>query len=258
MSYVKLIELTKHFGKVRALDGFNLEIRKGEFVALLGPSGCGKTTALRALAGLQELDKGQILVDEKDITFVAANKRNMGMVFQAYSLFPNLTAEENVAFGLQMRKVNKHDRIRRANELLELVGLPSHAKRFAHQLSGGQQQRVGVARALVQKPRTLLADEPVASLDPATAERLLGLMHDICKTDGLTAVVSLHQVEFARRFADRIIGLKGGAIVFDGTPDELTGEQATALYGGTSLAAVQPDDPLSFPFTRLQTAGARI
>ena len=138
MSYVKLIELTKHFGKVRALDGFNLEIQKGEFVALLGPSGCGKTTALRALAGLQELDKGQIVVDEKDITFVAANKRNMGMVFQAYSLFPHMTARENVEYGLKLKahKTPADKRKNRSDELLELVGLSTHANHYPHQMSG--------------------------------------------------------------------------------------------------------------------------
>lgn len=254
---------------IRALRRNSLTLAQGAFVVLLGASGAGKSTLLRTLNGLVRPTSGSVIAEgigdlaERDA--LRRHRRQTGMVFQQHHLIGRLSVLDNVLMG----RLGYHGGwgtlipwSRPEKELalaaIERVGLLDRALQRADQLSGGQQQRVGVARALVQKPRTLLADEPVASLDPATAERLLGLMHDICKTDGLTAVVSLHQVEFARRFADRIIGLKGGAIVFDGTPDELTGEQATALYGGTSLAAVQPDDPLSFPFTRLQTAGARI
>ena len=160
-----LRNISKRFGNVTALDNFNLEVGVGELVALLGPSGCGKTTALRVVAGLEHQDSGTVLVGDKNISDVPAHKRNMGMVFQAYSLFPNLTVEENVAFGLQMRKVSKHVRLKKAHELLDLVGLDSQSKRFTHQLSGGQQQRVALARALAFEPEILLLDEPLSALD---------------------------------------------------------------------------------------------
>jgi len=153
-----LRNISKRFGNVNALDNFNLEVGVGELVALLGPSGCGKTTALRVVAGLEHQDAGSVLVGDRDISQTPAHKRNMGMVFQAYSLFPNLTVEENVAFGLQMRKVNKSVRLKKAHELLDLVGLDSQSKRFTHQLSGGQQQRVALARALAFEPEILLLD----------------------------------------------------------------------------------------------------
>ena len=172
-SYVQLVDIAKHFGKVKALDGLTLDIAKGEFVALLGPSGCGKTTALRALAGLQELDRGQIIVDGKDITHVAPNKRNMGMVFQAYSLFPHMTARENVEYGLKLKahKTAADKRKDRSGELLELVGLATHANHYPHQMSGGQQQRVALARAIAGKPRVLLFDEPLSNLDARLRDR---------------------------------------------------------------------------------------
>ena len=166
-SYVQLVDIAKHFGKVKALDGLTLDIAKGEFVALLGPSGCGKTTALRALAGLQGLDRGQIIVDGEDITLTPPNKRNMGMVFQAYSLFPHMTARENVEYGLKLKahKTSSDKREARSNELLELVGLSSHANHYPHQMSGGQQQRIALARALAISPQVLLLDEPLSALD---------------------------------------------------------------------------------------------
>jgi putative spermidine/putrescine transport system ATP-binding protein len=145
---LKLENVTKRFGNVTALDNFNFEVGVGELVALLGPSGCGKTTALRVVAGLENQDSGKVFVGDTEISNTPAHKRNMGMVFQAYSLFPNLTADENVAFGLQMRKVNKEARIKKAQILLELVGLSTHGKRYTHQLSGGQQQRVALARLM--------------------------------------------------------------------------------------------------------------
>ena len=145
---VNLQGVTKTYGTVVALNNFNLDIAPGELVALLGPSGCGKTTALRILAGLDTQHSGQILVDGKDIVGVPANKRNMGMVFQAYSLFPTMTVLENIAYGMRVRHISKEKQVARANELLELVGLQETGKRLSHQLSGGQQQRVALARAL--------------------------------------------------------------------------------------------------------------
>ena len=162
---VELLDLHRHFGATRALDGMSLVIEPGELVSLLGPSGCGKTTALRVLAGFDVPDSGKVLVDGRDIGRVPSQDRDMGMVFQSYSLFPNMHALDNVAFGLRMRGVRSTERRRRAAELLEMVGLSKQAKQYAHQLSGGQQQRVALARALAIEPRVLLLDEPLSALD---------------------------------------------------------------------------------------------
>ena len=178
---VQLLDIAKHFGKVKALDGLTLEIAPGEFVALLGPSGCGKTTALRALAGLQDLDRGQIIVDGKEITNLAANKRGMGMVFQAYSLFPHMTARDNVEYGLKLKahKTAADVRKNRSMELLELVGLATHANHYPHQLSGGQQQRIALARALAISPKVLLLDEPLSALDSAHKKEIIPFFQKI-------------------------------------------------------------------------------
>jgi len=231
VSYVKLIELTKHFGKVRALDGFDLEIRKGEFVALLGPSGCGKTTALRALAGLQELDKGQIVVDEKDITFVAANKRNMGMVFQAYSLFPHMTARENVEYGLKLKahKTAADKRKQRSDELLELVGLSTHANHYPHQMSGGQQQRIALARALAISPQVLLLDEPLSALDAKVRTQLREEIRRIQLELGTTTLFVTHDQEEALSIADRVGVMRGGLLEQIAAPAELYDQPKTAF-----------------------------
>lgn len=252
---------------VQALKRTSLTIAQGAFVVLLGASGAGKSTLLRSLNGLVRPTAGSVIAagsgDLGGRGALRRHRRQTGMVFQQHHLIGRLSVLHNVLMG----RLGYHGSwatlmpwSRSEKELalaaIERVDLLDRALQRADQLSGGQQQRVGVARALVQAPRMLLADEPVASLDPATAERLLGLMRNICKTDGLTAVVSLHQVEFARQFADRIIGLKGGAIVFDGTPDELTDERATALYGGAPLAAAPSEEAPSLLSPYLQTAGA--
>jgi len=269
--HTRNLEVTYEVGgsPIKALQRNSLTIEQGTFVVLLGASGAGKSTLLRTLNGLVRPTSGNVIAEGiGDITGHAAlrrHRRQTGMVFQQHHLIGRLSVLHNVLMG----RLSYHGSwatlmpwLRDEKELalaaIERVGLLDRALQRADQLSGGQQQRVGVARALVQKPRTLLADEPVASLDPATAERLLNLMHDICKTDGLTAVVSLHQVEFARRFADRIIGLKGGAIVFDGTPAELTFDQATALYGGSPNAGLPSADLPSLSPSHLQPAGVAL
>jgi putative spermidine/putrescine transport system ATP-binding protein len=162
---VSLRELTRAFGPARALDGMSLEIAPGELVALLGPSGCGKTTALRIVAGFETADTGEVLIDGRDVSGRPAAKRDMGMVFQSYSLFPNMSALDNVGFGLRMRKASGTVRRQKAGELLEMVGLSAQSGQFPHQLSGGQQQRVALARALAIEPRVLLLDEPLSALD---------------------------------------------------------------------------------------------
>jgi putative spermidine/putrescine transport system ATP-binding protein len=217
------VNLSKQFGKVRALAGLNVDIAEGELVALLGPSGCGKTTALRALAGLQDLDAGQIIVDGKDITFMAPNKRNMGMVFQAYSLFPHMTARENVEYGLRMKahRTASAERTKRSGELLELVGLSTHANHYPHQMSGGQQQRVALARALAIQPKVLLLDEPLSALDAKVRTQLREEIRRIQLEVGTTTVFVTHDQEEALGVADRVGVMKQGILEQIATPSEL-------------------------------------
>ncbi|MFM9095299.1 MAG: ABC transporter ATP-binding protein, partial [Actinomycetes bacterium] len=191
---------------------FSLTIHPGELIALLGPSGCGKTTALRLLAGLDLPDNGNVVVDGQDITNVPANKRDMGMVFQAYSLFPNLTAIENVAFGLKVRGIDTEKRLRKANELLELVGLTTQANRFSHQMSGGQQQRVALARALAIEPKVLLLDEPLSALDAKVRTQLRDEIRRIQIEVGTTTLFVTHDQEEAMAMADRVGVMSNGKL----------------------------------------------
>ena len=230
-AYVQLVNLSKHFGKVRALDGFSLDIAQGELVALLGPSGCGKTTALRALAGLQDLDIGNIFVDSKDMTFVAPNKRNMGMVFQAYSLFPHMTARENVEYVLRMKAHRKtsSERVQRASDLLDLVGLSTHANHFPHQMSGGQQQRVALARALAIEPKVLLLDEPLSALDAKVRTQLREEIRRIQLEVGTTTLFVTHDQEEALGIADRVGVMRGGVLEQIAAPAELYERPVTSF-----------------------------
>src|SRR5580765_2220923 len=161
MAFLELQDLHRDFGTVKALNGIDISLGEGEFLSLLGPSGCGKTTALRLVAGFDRPSAGRVLIEGRDLAGGGPNKRDMGMVFQAYSLFPNMTARQNVEFGLKIRGRDKADRAKRVNDLLELVGLGHAADRYPHQLSGGMQQRVALARALAIEPRVLLLDEPL-------------------------------------------------------------------------------------------------
>ncbi|MEU7002481.1 ABC transporter ATP-binding protein [Nonomuraea sp. NPDC046570] len=219
--------LRRVFGRTVALDGLDLTIAAGELVALLGPSGCGKTTALRCVAGFEHPDSGAVLVDGKDITGVPANKRDAGMVFQSYSLFPNLNARDNVAFGLRVRKVPVARRHARAAELLELVGLPAHADRYPHQLSGGQQQRVALARALALEPSVLLLDEPLSALDAKVRVTLREEIRRLQLDLGITTVFVTHDQEEALSIADRVAVLRNGRLEQCGTPAEVYGRPAT-------------------------------
>ena len=189
---------------VKALDDFNLEINPGEMVVLLGGSGCGKSTALRSLAGLEDIQAGRILVGGQDVTGVPINKRDMAMVFQAYSLFPHMTALQNVEFGLEIRGVDRAERRRQAMEKLELVGLADQAKKYTQQMSGGQQQRVALARALAVNPRVLLLDEPLSALDAKVRVQLRDEIRRIQLEAGTTTVFVTHDQEEALAVADRI------------------------------------------------------
>jgi putative spermidine/putrescine transport system ATP-binding protein len=226
---VRLAGLHRHYGQVVALDGLDLTIEPGELVVLLGPSGCGKTTTLRLLAGLEDADRGQITVGGKDITHLPASKRDMGMVFQAYSLFPHMTVRENVAFGLRLRRVSKAERDRRAVEMLELVGLSEQAGRYAHQLSGGQQQRVALARALAIEPQVLLLDEPLSALDAKVRAQLRDQIRRIQLEVGITTLFVTHDQEEALAIADRVGVMQGGRIEQLGPPTEIYSRPATAF-----------------------------
>ena len=224
---VELVNCRRTFDKVNALDGFSISIAPGEFVALLGPSGCGKTTALRAVAGLEQLDAGSVLVGGDDITHVPPHRRNLGMVFQAYSLFPNMNALENVAFGLEVRRVPPARRRQRAGELLDLVGLSGLAGRYPHELSGGQQQRVALARALCVQPRLLLLDEPLSALDAKVRAQLRDEIRRIQLEVGITTLFVTHDQEEALSMADRVGVMRAGQLEQLGSPAEVYSTPAT-------------------------------
>ena len=226
---VALHDLRRAYGPVLALDGLTLDIAPGEFVALLGPSGCGKTTALRVLAGLEDPDTGRVEVDGRDITAVPTSARDMGMVFQAYSLFPHMTARQNVEFGLQLRRIPTARRRARAAEMLDLVGLSGEAERYAHQLSGGQQQRVALARALAIEPQVLLLDEPLSALDAKVRVQLRAEIRRIQLEVGTTTLFVTHDQEEALAVADRVGVMRAGNLEQLAAPQDLYSRPATAF-----------------------------
>jgi putative spermidine/putrescine transport system ATP-binding protein len=224
---VQLEDLRRSFGDVHALDGMDLDIAPSELVVLLGPSGCGKTTALRVLAGLEDADAGRIVVGGKDISAVSTNKRDMGMVFQAYSLFPHMTAAQNVAFGLRLRGMGSRERNARAREYLDLVGIGAQANRYAHQMSGGQQQRVALARALAIHPKVLLLDEPLSALDAKVRVQLRDEIRRIQLEVGITTLFVTHDQEEALAVADRVGVMHDGRIEQIDTPEVMYSRPTT-------------------------------
>ena len=221
MAYLELEKLHKEFGDFTALEEIDVSIEAGEFLSLLGPSGCGKTTALRIVAGFERPTSGRVVVEGNDLTHVSPNHRDMGMVFQAYSLFPNMTAADNVDFGLRVRRQSGVERRKRVEELLELVGLTAAAKRYPHQLSGGMQQRVALARALAIEPRVLLLDEPLSALDAKVRVQLREEIRRLQTQLGITTLYVTHDQEEALSISDRVAVLSHGRIEQIGSPAEI-------------------------------------
>ena len=226
---VVLQDLNRSFGATRALAGLSLDMAPGELVALLGPSGCGKTTALRIVAGFESADTGAVLVDGTDVSSMPANRRDMGMVFQSYSLFPNMSALDNVAFGLRMRRQGSAERRAKAGEVLEMVGLSDQAGQYPHQLSGGQQQRVALARALAIEPRVLLLDEPLSALDARVRLQLREQIRTLQQRLGTTTLLVTHDQEEALSMADRVGVMRQGRLEQIAVPAELYDRPATAF-----------------------------
>ena len=232
MSFVSVEHLQKTYSGTPVFSDINCEIRKGEFVTLLGPSGCGKSTLLRCIAGLTPVDEGKILLDGQDIVPLNPQKRGIGMVFQSYALFPNMTVEQNVAFGLRMQKVKADDSQKRVTEVLQLVELNDFAKRYPHQLSGGQCQRVALARSLVTRPRLLLLDEPLSALDARIRKHLREQIRQIQRELGLTTIFVTHDQEEALTMSDRIFLMNKGRIVQSGDAQSLYTAPADAFAAG--------------------------
>lgn len=225
--YLAVEKVTKLFGRFVALRDISFQAGRGEFLCILGPSGCGKTTILRILAGLEQQTSGRVLVQGKDISSLPVSKRRMGIVFQSYALFPNLTAEANIAYGLKSRGLNKGEIETRVKDLIRLVGLEGSGHQYPAQLSGGQQQRVALARAIALSPQLLLLDEPLSALDAKVRVMLRSEIRQLQRQLGVTAVMVTHDQEEALTMADRILVMDRGKLVQDGTPWEIYERPAT-------------------------------
>jgi iron(III) transport system ATP-binding protein len=219
--YLSLRAISKSFAGVKALDGVSLDVAEGEFVCFLGPSGCGKTTLLRVIAGLESPDSADIRIDGANLLDIPARSRNFGIVFQSYSLFPNMSVARNIRYGLECRRWPAHDMAARIHAMLALVDLADHADKYPHQLSGGQQQRVALARALAPRPTMLLLDEPLSALDAKVREELRAEIKDLQSRLGITTIMVTHDQNEAMELADRIAVMNAGAIEQIGAPVEL-------------------------------------
>jgi putative spermidine/putrescine transport system ATP-binding protein len=219
--YLEIIDVRRIFGQTSAVDTFNLSVEHGEFISFLGPSGCGKTTTLRMIAGFERPTSGRIMINGVDVTNVPSNKRKIGMVFQSYALFPNMTAAENIQFGLKVAGQRPEIMRQRVAEMLDLIHLPEIAKRYPHQLSGGQQQRVALARALAFEPQVLLMDEPLSALDAKIRVTLRQEIRAIQRKLGITAIYVTHDQEEALSISDRVVVMNKGRAEQIGTPTEI-------------------------------------
>jgi putative spermidine/putrescine transport system ATP-binding protein len=246
MAFIELRDIEKSFGKNAVVKRMNLSVEKGEFVSFLGGSGCGKTTTLRMIAGFETPTAGTVLVGGKDMSGIAPNKRNLGMVFQNYALFPNMTVRRNIGFGLKIAGVKGSEAEERIGEMLELIHMPEFASRYPHQLSGGQQQRVALARAIAVKPAALLLDEPLSALDAKIRVKLRDDIRAIQQKLQITTIYVTHDQEEALSISDRVAVMREGRIEQIGSPFEVYNKPATpyvASFIGTlnALAATVSD-----------------
>jgi putative spermidine/putrescine transport system ATP-binding protein len=236
MAFLEIEDLQKTFGGARVVQDFNLAVEKGEFVSFLGPSGCGKTTTLRMVAGFEQPDTGRIVIGGKDVTGLRANQRKIGMVFQSYALFPNMTVAENIAYGLKIAKRPRAERTERVAAMLDLIKLPRLGDRYPTQLSGGQQQRVALARALSVNPEVLLLDEPLSALDAKIRISLREEIRAVQRKLGITTIYVTHDQEEALSISDRIVVMSEGRMEQVGTPFEIYNHPRTrfvASFVGT-------------------------
>jgi len=247
MTHLTLSNISKYFGDFTAVRDFNLEVERGEFVSFLGPSGCGKTTTLRMIAGFESPTNGMIAIDNEDITNKAPSQRNVGMVFQSYALFPNMTVAQNIGFGLRIRKESDDFVTKRVNEILAIIHLEEKGKSFPYQLSGGQQQRVALGRALAISPEVLLLDEPLSALDAKIRVSLRAEIRAIQKELGITAIYVTHDQEEALSISDRIVVMNTGKIDQVGTPFEIynfpTTRFVASFVGTLNTAEAEVLDP---------------
>jgi putative spermidine/putrescine transport system ATP-binding protein len=226
-AFLQVQNLVKTFGQTTVVKGVSFAFDKGEFISLLGPSGCGKTTILRMIAGFETPTSGTIEVDGKDITHLKPNQRQLGMVFQAYALFPNLNVGDNIGFGLKVAGMPRDERRARVTDMLRLIGLAGYEKRFPYEMSGGQQQRVALARAIAPRPRLLLLDEPLSALDAKIRVSLREEIRSIQRELGITTVFVTHDQEEALSISDRIVVMNAGNIEQLGTPHDIYNRPAT-------------------------------
>lgn len=245
--FLSLERVRKEFNGVVAVEGFSLEVEPGEFVSFLGPSGCGKTTTLRMVAGFEPPTSGTIRLGGEDVTYAKPNERNIGMVFQSYALFPNMTVAENIAFGLRVRKEENSARDERVGELLELIHLPDKARSYPNELSGGQQQRVALARALAIRPQLLLLDEPLSALDAKIRDDLRAEIRRIQRQLNITTIYVTHDQEEALALSDRIVVMSSGRMEQVGEPFEIYNNPATgfvaSFVGQLNRLPVRVEDP---------------
>ena len=246
MSFLTLNALNKSFGANQVVCDFDLAMAEGEFVSLLGPSGCGKTTVLRMVAGFETANTGSIVIGGQDVTTLAARQRNIGMMFQSYALFPNMTVAGNVAFGLKVSGVSRDETDRRVSEMLDMVGLAKFGERYPYQLSGGQQQRVALARAIAPRPKVLLLDEPLSALDAKIRVTLRAEIRAIQRELGISTLFVTHDQEEAMSMSDRVVVMYGGRAEQIGAPDQIYNHPATRFVaefiGALNLIPAQVKD----------------
>lgn len=259
MAYMTLSNISKVYGTTTAVEDFNLEVAKGEFVSFLGPSGCGKTTTLRMIAGFEMPTTGNITLDNEDITYQSPNQRNVGMVFQSYALFPNMNIGQNIAFGLQTRKMAEKDIKKKVDDMLELVHLEEHINKYPYQLSGGQQQRIALARALAINPRVLLLDEPLSALDAKIRVELRLEIRRIQQTMGITTIYVTHDQEEALMLSDRVVVMSHGHMEQVGNPTEIYNYPSTEFVAQfVGQLNMLPVTQVDYPAGTCELSGQKI